>query len=393
MSYRILRFIGYLIFSLSFGIIVTLVVGDIENISQVKKIKNAIKKEIKNTASSYRHSSPNADAEQTITFLKNYITYVMHDRVVAVDDINTGIQDSRDLKLLFTFTEGEKHLGIYIKNSYLEKTAYAIDPPELIDGFIVTLVVFTSIVIYSEKRRQTLELQKKHETETAELTKALQEHEALALLGRIAATLAHELRTPISTISNLVQVLPDRLSDTNFTKRFITITKEELQRTQQLIDNLLVYGKEITITNDEWIPFKGFIEELSKVIGLRIVSCPDFKICGDKFYLRLLIENLMRNSLQANADRVLINVNNPASGGNPSVDIIYEDNGTGFPPDADLKKIINPFVTSRPKGAGLGLYLVQKIALAHNGTVSLYRLPKGAGVRITLPPKRVKFSA
>lgn len=392
MFYQTLRYIGFLVFSMSFGLTVTLIVTGIENIVDEKELKKETALEIENAASTFKSVITNVSHEETIFFLKKYIRDVMKDKAIVVETDDKR-PDNNEAAFLSTFADGPRRIDIYIKNSYLKKDEYSIDPPELIYGLVVTLVVFTLIVVYSEKKKQTLAMQKKYETETAELTRALEEHEALALLGRMAATLAHELRTPISTISNLVQVLPQRLGDENFTKRFITLTKEELDRTQQLINNLLVYGKEISVTNAEWISFRDFADDLSGTIGVRIISCPEFKIYGDKFYMRLLLENLMRNSLQAGANQVAIEVNRLDEGDDSLVEITYEDNGSGFPPDTDLEGIINPFVTLRSKGAGLGLYLAQKIASAHNGTISLYHLAKGAGVRIVFPAKRVRLYA
>lgn len=388
---RVLQFIGYLIFSVGFGITITVVVSNVENIVQEKELKRTIETDIRNAVLTFK--SLDTNVEDTLLFLKNYVNYVMKDKVAAVDTRSGKPVDDKDLMFLFSFNEDDKRIDIFIKKSYIKKTANAIDPPDLIVGFIVAIITLLSITIYSERKRQMVEMRERHKTETSELVKALQEHEALALLGRMTATLAHEFRTPISTISNLIQVLPYRLADEHFTRRFIALTKEELNRTQQLIDNLLVYGKEITIKNEEWIPCKDFIESLSGDIGLKKISCQAFKLYGDRFYVRLLFENLLRNSLQAAADHVYIEANKLSSGNNPLVEITFEDNGTGFPHNADLKEIINPFVTSRPKGAGLGLYLVYKIVSAHNGTASLYRLNHGAGIRLTLPAKRVSLNA
>lgn len=389
----LLRYIGYLIFSLSFGVIVTLIVSNMENIVQEKKIKEETKKEIRNIANSYKHSVKEANSDKIVVFLKNYINSVMEDKLVAVDTADGGRLNDSNLKFLFTFTDEQEKIDIYMKKIYLKKTVYAIDPPDLVEGFIVTLIVLTSIILYSERKRQTLAIRKRYETETAELTRSLQKHEALALLGRMTTTLAHELKTPIATISNLIHTLPSRITDEKFTKRFMAITKEELSRTQQLIDNLLIYGKEIPdITNDEWINFDSFAGELANIIGIKILSCPKFYIYGDKFYLRLLFENIMRNSIQAGSSEATIKVNVPALKDEQLTEILFEDNGIGFPKDTDLSELINPFVTSRSRGAGLGLFLVQKIVLAHGGMITLCQLAQGAGVKISLPSKRIRFN-
>ena len=132
-----------------------------------------------------------------------------------------------------------------------------------------------------------------------------------------------------------------------------------------------------------------------KDVALRVgIDCnidTPAEISGDEIYLSLLFENLMRNSLQVSATSISLRINMPSKD-SPAVDILLEDNGSGFSPDHDTKELLNPFVTQRSKGSGPGLYLAQKITKAHGGTMSLYNLPAGACVKISLPSERVRFT-
>lgn len=389
---RVLQFVSYLIISLSFGLLVIIISGNIGIILQEKKVRQATKLEIKNAISAFKDSAPDATPDQTINFLRKFTASVMKEKVIALDPAQGKKPDRDEFKHLFTFSEGGKNIDLYIKNEYVRDEIFDLDSTELIEGVFSTIIVFTAIIIYTEKRRRALIMQQQFETKHEALKKALEENEALALLGRMTATLAHELKTPIATISNLVHVLPSRISDEHFTKRFDTLLKEELNRIQQLIDNLLIYGKEIAIKDVRWIRLKPFIKELSDAIGIEISSCPDVDIYADRFYMRLFFENLIRNSLQAGADRASIKIRIPPSKEDRITEILYEDNGIGFPEGCDLDELITPFVTHRSRGAGLGLFLAQKIALAHGGTISLYRLTKGAGIRISMPQESMRLN-
>ncbi|MBI3755313.1 MAG: HAMP domain-containing histidine kinase [Deltaproteobacteria bacterium] len=365
------------------------IVSNIAGILEEKRIKDATRKEIENVAASYRVSAQDASPDKITAFLKNYITLVRDNKLAAVDHSPDKKRFS-DIKYLFTFSDGPLKTDIYIKRAYLRKEVYAIDLTDLINGLVVMLIILFSLVLHSERKRRTTAMKNRYEKETAELARALQRHEALALLGRMTATLAHEMKTPIATISNLIHTLPSRIQDKKFTERFIAIAKEELHRTQQLIDNLLVYGKDISDTHNEWVNMKELTQGLTKNAGIKI-SCPNMGIYGDVFYLRLLFENLIRNSIQANAYEIRIRIHaNPAHDGS-TTDIMFEDNGRGFPQDSDLAVLVNPFVTTRSSGAGLGLFLAQKITLAHEGAIELYHLPKGAGVKISFPPVRIRL--
>lgn len=384
----LLRVSGYLFFSISFGIIFTLIVSNINNIVQEKKLKEAARKEIESVALVFRQSVKDPLPETVAAFVKNYIETVRQERLAAVD-IDEEDKQSGELKYLFTFNEGPERLDVFIKRSYLKRTAYAIDPPELMEGFIITLIVFISIFFYSERKRQTLAIWNLYKTETAELTKSLQEHEALALLGRMTSTLAHELKTPIATLSNLVQALPSRIKDEKFTSRFTSIAREEISRTQQLIDNLLIYGKEIPHINDEIIAFRPLMDELAGKNNLKVFSCPVLEISGDRFFIRLLFDNILRNSAQAGSR--FVNIKAHKSPLDEAYEVLIEDDGAGYPAEANLSELLNPFVTSRSRGAGLGLFLVRKIAAAHGGDIALFRPDKGAGIKLSLPLKRIKF--
>ncbi len=103
-----------------------------------------------------------------------------------------------------------------------------------------------------------------------------------------------------------------------------------------------------------------------------------------------MFENLIRNSRNAGAADIRVILDNPSAGDGVSAVVRIEDNGAGFPEGADLAKLMDPFVTERPNGAGLGLYLARKIAAAHGAAITPYRPQAGAGFMITLQGRRVR---
>ncbi len=386
-----LRIILYLLVSLTIGIIATLAVDSFENIAVEKSIRKELEQEIRVAATAFEDSAGTSNPEALLRFLQDFSSKALSGKVVAIDPTRGRKPANGQFTFLFTFTAGNGRLDYYIVNSFLNEQLAILDPPELIFGLLTTVFVFAGVVFYTEKRKQVKELEQHFEVKHEEIRKVLEEHEALALLGRMAATLAHELKTPLATISNLLQVLPERLDDKKFTNRFIVLTKEELGRTHQLINNLLAYGKEIDARHAEWFPLAPLCSELAAKNALQIDAPAPWEVYGDRFYLGLLFDNLLRNSRTAGAECVRVAVQvNPAED-NGRVAILFEDNGSGFPADADLASLFSPFVTCRSSGAGLGLYLAGKIAAAHDGIITLYRPEQGAGVRISLPHSRVRM--
>ncbi len=388
-----LTIISYLLASLLVGILVTLLADSTENVAVEKKIRARMESEIRDTLASFRASAVHPAAGDEKNFLMHFITTVMADRLVVRDRGGAGPAPAAgDAATAYLFTvDGDQYaLDVYLRKDYLKAELALLDVPDYIAGILSTVVVFGFLVYLSESRKRTRLLKQQFESKQAEFTSALERQEALALVGRMSASLAHELRTPLGTISNLVQVLPSRRGDEQFIKRFTTLASEELNRTQQLIDNLLIYGKDIGVLNEEWIPVRRFFEDAAS--GRVVLDMPDgMMLYGDRFYLSLLFKNLVRNASEAGADKVLVKALLP--GEHPaSAMIVCDDNGGGFPLSADLDKLTDPFVTSRSRGSGLGLYLSKKIATAHGGSLSLVRKEKGARVVLTIPRKRIRSS-
>jgi signal transduction histidine kinase len=360
-----------------------------ENFAVEKSVRKELKQEIKSAAASFKSSTSNFTSGEVFRFLKTYSASALSGKVIAVDPV-TDIKPSHLGSFLFSYKEDDGQIDYFIVNSFMKSQLAILDIPELLFGLFTTFSVFAGILILADKREKFKELQQTLEVKHEEIRRVLEEHEALALLGRMAATLAHELKTPIATISNLIQTFPSRINDKEFTDRFHVMIKEELNRTQQLINNLLAYGKDIDSSHGEWISLAILLKELSAKNSLRLASAPPWEIYGDRFYLGLLLENLMRNSREAGAAELRVTLQTETTEGSGRAEILFEDNGKGFPEDADLGSLLTPFVSGRSSGAGLGLYLVAKIAAAHDAQITLYRPAHGAGVRLSLPRKKVR---
>jgi nitrogen fixation/metabolism regulation signal transduction histidine kinase len=125
-------------------------------------------------------------------------------------------------------------------------------------------------------------------------------------------------------------------------------------------------------------------ESLSSSIELRLaLGVPP--IIGDAAQLRQVIHNVLQNAQDALSEtskpRIVIAVEAVAE----TVQFSITDNGTGFPEHL-MKRAFEPYVTTKPKGTGLGLVIVKKIIDEHGGEVSVANVsPHGARVTITLP--------
>ena len=298
-----LKIVSYLVGSLIIGIAVTFLADSIDNVTVEKNILKTVEADMKNAVASFKESADRPTSRDEKNFIIKYAESVMADKVVVREsrpDRRSGTDD--DTVFVFTLQGQDYALDVYLQNKFLKSELALIDVPDYMMGILATIIVFAFTVYFTENKKRTLLMKQQFELEHAELHSALERQEALALVGRMSAALAHELKTPIATISNLVQAFPSRQSDEQFVKRFVALMHEELSRTQQLIDNLLAYGKEIDIRNNEWINIDALLNK-ADANGL-IPNVPQaFMIFGDKFYLDLLFKNLLRNSREAGADR------------------------------------------------------------------------------------------
>ena len=117
---------------------------------------------------------------------------------------------------------------------------------------------------------------------------------------------------------------------------------------------------------------------------IKLSPCGPVSIKGDKTLLRQALKNLLQNAVHA-GDKIRIDIEQTDLSGRHGVFIAVKDNGKGIPL-SDFNKIFMPFYTTKSGGAGIGLALVQKIVLAHGGSVSVNsKEGKGSTFRMFLP--------
>lgn len=371
--------------SLILGVIVVFIESTVDNIAEKKEIRQKIHTQIQQTIHAYQTSHRDAQSDEIAHFITRYAKQVLPEEVITVPPVYNG-SPKLDGKPLWSATTASGDVQIYLNPEYIVSETTGADIGEITDGILAALLIFFALWVYVTKNEQAKLERLLHDEERRRLTTALHEQEAYALLGRMTTTLSHELRTPVATLSNLVETFPKRIGDQRFAERFMEISHQELERMRRLIDNLLIYGKDLSLNHATWVDLQQLVRENAHRHDLN-VTVDDIKCSGDKFYLDILFANLMRNSAEAGASAARVSLHRPEGERRAVID--YQDNGRGFLADIELKSLLSPFVTTRSKGAGLGLDLANKIVRAHGGELELYRPAGGAGFRIWLPATAV----
>jgi two-component system sensor histidine kinase PilS (NtrC family) len=197
----------------------------------------------------------------------------------------------------------------------------------------------------------------------------------LASLGRLTASIAHEIRNPLGAISHASQLFDESPDLSPADKRLTDIIKANSLRVNKVVENVLKLsrrkpGRSTNILLADWVD--RLINELIKTHGFDAsmlysqIEPLDTSVDADAEQLRQIVTNLCNNAKQHAAQQtgVLIQVvgGRVAEFNYPILDII--DNGPGIPPKV-AKQIFEPFYTTRNDGTGLGLYIAKELAEAN----------------------------
>lgn len=230
-------------------------------------------------------------------------------------------------------------------------------------------------------------------TSARHLQDHINRHQRLRSMGEMAASLAHQIRTPLAAALLYVsQLSTDGLAEDKRHK-FVNKTLLSLKHLDGLVKDMLQYAKGGSV-GEALIELDGLVEGLQSAVEQQVVNsdsqlsiqnkAPGLVVKGDHDSLMTALQNLVVNAIdvvrmRANIDIQIHDV------GDGWVDLIVSDQGPGI--DASIQeKIFEPFYTSRAKGTGLGLAVVRTVAEAHGGEAWVRsKLGQGAQFGIRLP--------
>jgi signal transduction histidine kinase len=226
------------------------------------------------------------------------------------------------------------------------------------------------------------------------LEEQLRLKESLATVGELTAGIAHEFRNGLATIQGYSKLFDlDTLPESY--RAYIEGIRSETESLSEVVTNFLNFARpaQLTLTR---VDLRGICDRAAeeirgdaRALGGDVDVHGDFGVVdGDEVLLRQAFSNLLRNALEACAGasttpRVVVHSErDPAQ---KAWRIAVTDNGPGVA-DVNRERIFQPFFTLKRNGTGLGLALVQKIVVFHNGRIVVGASPAGgASFLITLP--------
>jgi two-component system NtrC family sensor kinase len=248
-------------------------------------------------------------------------------------------------------------------------------------------------------------LEKKVQERTAELQATqyqLLQSEKLASIGKLSATIAHEINNPLNGILTYTKLIERKLTEGTLKKdeipkfrSYLAIMERETERCSTIVRNLLDFARQREPSLKPDVDINAVVEEalslLANQIALQEITLEKRfdqlpPIMADPTQLRQAFLNIILNACEAMLNGGILTVTTTFSNKRKkAVRVEIADNGVGID-EKDLSKIFDPFFTSKEKGTGLGLSVVYGIINSHHGTIQVdSKVGEGTTAIITLP--------
>jgi two-component system sensor histidine kinase HydH len=269
---------------------------------------------------------------------------------------------------------------------------------------LLTLVVIMGLLFLVLRQivKQAGIILERRQEEQRSLEAQLHQSERLAALGEMTAGVAHEVRNPLGIISSTAELLQERLAKYEPQNRLAQIIVEESNRLNEKVTEFLDFARP-RVPNLRPCDLEGLLNRSLELLApeinrLGVTVTRGYNLNGrmlaaDPDLLHQAFLNILLNAIQAMPAGGQLAVETRSGGDGHGSEITFRDNGEGIEPE-NLKKILNPFFTTKERGSGLGLPIVKSIIESHRGTLKIDSAPgEGTTVTITLPELPLKKTA
>ncbi len=234
-------------------------------------------------------------------------------------------------------------------------------------------------------------------TEIRKIEEEMEKVRSLALIGELAAGIAHEIRNPMASISGSIQMLKEELSDNQMHSRLVDIVLKEINRLNQLVSDFLVFARPRRPSMEKF-DFNKLVRETLELfthtphwvskINIHSRLDANLPVNSDPQLAKQVLWNLLRNACEAMPSGGDLHIYTSVSSNGDGQSIIaleVRDTGPGLT-QTNAETIFRPFFTTKKDGSGLGLAIVKRVVEVLGGHISGENHPDGgACFRVTIP--------
>lgn len=229
-------------------------------------------------------------------------------------------------------------------------------------------------------------------TKIRRMESQMRQSEKMAAVGQLAAGIAHEIRNPLASISGSIQLLGGSFTGRQEEEqKLMSIVLKEIDRLNNLITEFLDFVRPDALRDDP-VDIDNLVREVCDQVALspqlrrdvqqKVSLSASRMIAGHRDKLKQALMNIIINSYQAMTDAERPELEVKTTVIDSRVQIKIKDHGCGMD-EVGLRKLFEPFHTTKPKGTGLGLAVTHKIIENHGGRVFV-ESAKGVGTEFTL---------
>lgn len=231
-----------------------------------------------------------------------------------------------------------------------------------------------------------------------EMRNEMRQQDRLAVVGELAAGLAHEIRNPVAVIRGAIDEMNSLSNGTSLESRLFAIALRESDHLNDIVSGFLDFAREPSMKR-EMVDLGELLEEVQTALEIEYSEAsgtlitllrPSMRVwvSGDRSQLKQVLVNLGKNGIEAMDGTGTLHFH--LSGGPGPVEVRIEDEGPGIPPD-EVDRIFEPFFTTKSSGVGMGLAVCSRIVTAHDGTLrASSREGGGCAMSLSLPAAKLE---
>ncbi len=215
---------------------------------------------------------------------------------------------------------------------------------------------------------------------------------SLSTVGELAASIAHEIRNPMTTLKGFVQLL--KLSANDDSMKYLSVIDDEIARMESILSEMLILSKP-TMNRKTTFSLEVLVADMLQVMSPKALmegitirqeasGLQNTLLFGDADKIKQVLLNLFKNAFEAMSPGGVLTTSLESDESGQLI-LKVSDTGKGMPAN-QLNQVFMPFFTSKPEGTGLGLPFVLRIIEDHGGTIAVEsEVGKGTTFIVTLP--------